>query len=207
MDVVTLALARKYTDEKSGGKVTITGVTLNNDYTLTMTWSDGYSYTTPVPIRGERGLHGEDGVSVISIVKTATGEQEDTFTVSFSDGSASTFTMPNGKYYYDQSEVIYSNVKALMLSSMTVIKDMTSTSITLTPEAETRYIYGELTSLTITSLPEVGIVDVMFDSGATATVLDLPINVIMPEWFIVQPNTKYEINFADGMGVVMEWPQ
>lgn len=39
----------------------ISGVILNSDYTMTINFSDGSAYTTPVPIRGRAGQDGRDG--------------------------------------------------------------------------------------------------------------------------------------------------
>lgn len=39
----------------------IASVSLNEDYTLTINFTNGDTYTTPVPIRGEKGEKGDDG--------------------------------------------------------------------------------------------------------------------------------------------------
>ena len=67
---------------------------LNADYTLTITLSDGTTYTSP-SIRGEkgetgsRGIQGERGVSVASAVLNA----DYTLTITFSDGAS--YTTPS----------------------------------------------------------------------------------------------------------------
>lgn len=89
---------------------------------------------------------------------------------------------------------------------MSVIKDLVSTSITLSATTETRYIYGELSSLTITSLPSQGFVNIFFRSGSTPTVLTLPQTVIMPSWFVVGSNETIMISIADGVyGSAQTW--
>ena len=88
----------------------------------------------------------------------------------------------------------------------TVVEDYVSTDVTLSAEADTRYKYGELDSLEITSLPSVGIVNVMFQSGTTPTVLDLPVNVKMPDWFSVGANMTVMISVVDGIyGSAQVW--
>lgn len=68
-----------------------------------------------------------------------------------------------------------------------------------------RYVCGEVLSLNFTPSAN-GICDVMFTSGSTPTVLTLPNTVKMPEWFIIEANTTYEINIADGIyGAVISW--
>ena len=52
-----------------------------------------------VPARGENGkdrANGDDGVSVVSISKTSTVDNVDTYTVTFSDNTTSTFAVTNG---------------------------------------------------------------------------------------------------------------
>ena len=76
---------------------------------------------------------------------------------------------------------------------------------TINAVANTQYLCGEVESLTIV-LPQSGIVDVIFESGDTPTVLTLPAGVKMhPSWPGVKANTKYEINFCDGVGVYSYW--
>lgn len=70
-----------------------------------------------------------------------------------------------------------------------------------------RYVCGEVTTLDIT-LPASGIVDVVFESGATATVLSGLDNVRWTGDFDpdnLEANTTYEINIADGLGVAASW--
>ena len=80
---------------------------------------------------------------------------------------------------------------------------------TITAEANTRYICGEVTSISFTP-SSTGICDVQFTSGSTVTVLTLPNTVKMPEWFdasALETDTIYEINILDGVyGAVMSWP-
>jgi hypothetical protein len=81
---------------------------LNSDYTLTLTFTDGTSYTTP-PIRGARGPQGETGETgqqgpkgdtgngIQSVTKTATAGLVDTYTITYTDGQTSNFTVTNGE--------------------------------------------------------------------------------------------------------------
>ena len=71
--------------------------------------------------------------------------------------------------------------------------------------SNTRYICGEVTSLTITP-PATGIMDVIFTSGSVVTVLTLPQTVILPEWFEIEAGHTYELSIMDGVyGVVTAW--
>lgn len=53
----------------------IASTVLNADYTLTITFTDGTSYTTPTPIRGEIGLTGPEGPRGMTGETGATGAQ------------------------------------------------------------------------------------------------------------------------------------
>lgn len=88
--------------------VGIASTTLNSDYTLTIVLTDGTSYTTP-SIRGAQGqqgiqgnqgiqgVQGETGNGISSIAKTGTSGLVDTYTVTFTDGTTTTFTVTNGQ--------------------------------------------------------------------------------------------------------------
>ncbi len=54
----------------------------------------GYAATGP---KGDAGVNGKDGVSIVSVVKTGSNGEIDTYTITYSDGSTSTFTIRNGK--------------------------------------------------------------------------------------------------------------
>lgn len=107
-----------------------------------------------------------------------------------------------------QNKVIKAYVDSVVAYGMNIV-DVSGTTPTINAQAETRYVCGEVTSLTISSLPQRGIADIMFTSGSTPTVLTLPNTVIMPAWFdatSLDTNTTYEINIMDGVyGTVMQW--
>lgn len=86
----------------------IASTVLNEDYTLTITFTDGTSYTTPTPIRGEIGLTGPEGPRGLTGETGPTGAQgqqgekgdtgngiastvlndDYTLTITFTDGTA-----------------------------------------------------------------------------------------------------------------------
>lgn len=103
----------------------IASAILNADYTLTLTFTDGTTYTTPsirgqkgdtgdTGQQGEQGVQGETGNGISSITKTATVGKVDTYTITFTDGTTTTFDVKNGedgqgsgdmlKYDYDSNE-------------------------------------------------------------------------------------------------------
>ena len=70
----------------------ISSAVLNADYTLTITFTDGTSYTTP----SIRGVKGDTGNGITSIAKTGTSGLTDTYTITFDDSTTTTFTVTNG---------------------------------------------------------------------------------------------------------------
>lgn len=88
---------------------------------------------------------------------------------------------------------------------------VTGTTPTITALPGIRYVCGEVATLDIT-LPASGIVDVVFESGSTATVLTVtPPTGQTVKWAngfdptALETNTTYEINIADGLGVAASW--
>ena len=88
---------------------------------------------------------------------------------------------------------------------------VTGSTPTITALPGIRYICGEVATLDIT-LPASGIIDVVFESGSTATVLTItPPTGVTLKWAngfdptALDANTTYEINIADGLGVCASW--
>ena len=85
---------------------------------------------------------------------------------------------------------------------------VSGTTPTITGLAGHRYICGEVSTLSITP-PQSGIVDVIFTSGTTATVLTVPNTVKFPAWFDptdLEASKTYEISILEGtLGAVMSW--
>lgn len=206
MDIIDIILGAKLGG--GGGSpaqnVRITNVTMTEDFKLQITFSDGYVYTSTQSVRGT------DGRGIVSWVLTETDDGKDVYTVTYTDDTTTTVTVQNSKYWHDQAEVVYNNTRTLLLNTIVVHTDSTTTEAVLTPDYGVRYIYGELQSLTLVSVPAEGTVDIFFDSGSTATVLVLPqTGILLPEWFDptdLQANTRYELNFADGNLLVSCWP-
>ena len=106
------------------------------------------------------------------------------------------------------------NAKASIKSMLGIVDgstgtvDITGATPTINAVENTRYVCGEVTSLSFTP-PSSGISIVRFTSGSTVTVLTIPSTVKFPEWFdptALETNTIYEICITDGMfGAVMSW--
>lgn len=89
--------------------------------------------------------------------------------------------------------------------------EVTGATPSITGAANTRYICGEISTLSFTP-SATGICSVLFESGTTPTVLTLPTGanaITWPEWFdptSLEANTTYELNVLDGKyGVVALW--
>lgn len=75
----------------------------------------------------------------------------------------------------------------------------------ITPEANTIYHCGELTSLTISNPPATGAYSIVFTSGSTATETTFPSSILGLEDFAAEANTIYEINVLDNRAVYNGW--
>ena len=85
------------------------------------------------------------------------------------------------------------------------IVDIQSTTPTITPECNTIYECGELTSLTISNPPSSGAYSIVFTSGSTATTKTIPATILGLESFEPAANTIYEINVLNNRAVVGSW--
>ena len=87
-------------------------------------------------------------------------------------------------------------------------ESVSGTIPTITAEANTKYICGEVATLTFTP-PANGTASVRFESGTTPTVLTIPNTVKFPEWFDpteLEAEKIYEILISDGTyGTVITW--
>lgn len=122
-------------------------------------------------------------------------------------------TLPVGQYT-DTAKSAIQAMLGLDASSIAeqieipLVETVAGTAVTITGQPNTRYICGEVTSISITP-PEAGSIDVIFTSGSTTAVLTLPSTVKMPSWFdetSLETDTIYEVLITDGIyGSVMTW--
>ena len=75
----------------------------------------------------------------------------------------------------------------------------------ITPEDNTIYQCGELSSLTITNPPATGAWSIVFTSSSTATTTTIQIAVQGLDRFAPEANCVYEINVLDNRAVVGSW--
>ena len=119
------------------------------------------------------------------------------------DTTQSSSSNPVGTY----TDAAKSAISTMLNGSVSV----SGTTPVITALPGIRYVCGEVATLDIT-LPASGIVDVVFESGSTATVLTItPPTGVTLKWAngfdptALEANTTYEINIADGLGVAGSW--
>lgn len=144
----------------------------------------------------DNGPGGSGDVTPAAVV-AATGQMSDAQKAQTRTnlGAVSTSTM--GSVYMRLEEL-----EAAATSTETV----SGATPTITPEANTIYQCGELSSLTITNPPATGAWSVVFTSGATATTTTIPASILGLEDFATEANTLYEINVLDNRAVWRDWP-
>lgn len=105
----------------------------------------------------------------------------------------------------DEDGVVNLDFGLPLASGEVQVVTVTGSNPSITAEYNKRYVCGEVATLTITPTSQ-GCTDVLFTSGTTPTVLNLPQTVKMPSWFTVEASKTYEINILDGVyGAVMSW--
>lgn len=113
-----------------------------------------------------------------------------------------TYITEDGNVYYEnvpeEKRELFPNLSE---GASVIIKTITDTDPDITGADNTRYVCGVVDTISITP-PETGIIDVIFESGDTPTVLTIPETVLFPAWFdasSLQSNTIYEFNILDGV--------
>ena len=94
------------------------------------------------------------------------------------------------------------------------VVEVSGTTPTIEPQANTVYNCGELTSLTISNPPATGAYSIVFTSSATSTTAIIPPSPAMrwqtddnePPQGFPAANTRYEINVKNTYVVLGEWP-
>lgn len=93
----------------------------------------------------------------------------------------------------------------LDVSAIPNVVTVSGTTASIEAAANTIYECGELSALTIISVPDTGEFTIKFTSGATPTTFTEPAGLVMPDNFAVEANKKYEINVSDGYAVDAKW--
>lgn len=117
-----------------------------------------------------------------------------------SGGGGGSVTSVNGK-----TGAVVLSASDVGASPAETVVEVSGTTPTITPAANTTYNCGELTSLTISNPPATGAYSIVFTSGNTATETTFPATILGLEDFAAEANTIYEINVLDNRAVVGSW--
>ena len=200
---------------KSGDTATITITDKNGTTTATVKdGTDGADGTTPV--KDVDYFDGSDGITPTTTVTTITGGHNVAFSYGSGDSRNTDFDVMDGQdghtpvkgtdYWtaQDRAEIVQDVVDEVGIKTETV----TGSTVSITGIANTRYMCGEVSTISITP-PQSGIIDVIFTSGSSVAVLTVPSTVKWPSGFdptSLETNTTYELNVMDGIyGAVMKW--
>lgn len=165
---------------------------------------------------GATGPAGSDGITPTTTVTAITGGHNVAFSYGTGDSRNTNFNVMDGQdghtpvkgtdYWtaQDKAEIVQDVVDEVGVKTETV----TGSTVTITGVANTRYMCGEVSTISITP-PNSGIIDVIFTSGSSVALLTVPSTVKWPSGFdptSLEANTTYELNIMDGVyGAVMEW--
>ncbi len=94
---------------------------------------------------------------------------------------------------------VYTRLEELEAAA-TSTESVSGTTPTITPEANTVYQCGELTSLTISNPPATGKYSIVFYSGAT------PTTTVGIENFAAEANKRFKITVEDNYATYDSWP-
>lgn len=115
-------------------------------------------------------------------------------------GSGGSVTSVNG-----QTGAVVLTAFDVGAAAVETVVEVEGTTPTITPESNTIYNCGELTSLTISNPPSSGAYSIVFTSGSTATDTTIPATILGLESFEPAVNTLYEINVLNNRAVVGSW--
>lgn len=174
---------------------------------------------------GPAGSDGDDGITPTTTVTTITGGHNVAFSYGSGDSRNTDFDVMDGA---DGHSPVVTASKTGKVTTVSVdgtaiatindgengpsgeatVETVSGTNPVITGVANTRYICGEVSTISITP-PASGIIDVIFTSGSSVAVLTVPNTVKWSNGFdptALEANTTYEINILDGVyGAVMTW--
>lgn len=195
-------------DGTDGVSPTVTVIDITGGHRVTITDADhpgGQTFDVMDGADGQNGAPGRDGTDGTNGTDGANGV---TFTPSVSSAGVISWTN-DGNLPNPQSV----DIKGPQGESGAVVTvSVSGTTPSITAEDNHRYVCGECSTIDITT-PASGIIDVIFESGSTATVLTVtPPTGMTMKWAngfdptSLEANTTYEINIMDGVyGVVGAW--
>ena len=155
-------------------------------------------------IQSGGGTPGPAGVGIQKIEKTGTEGLVDTYTITYTNGQTTTYTVTNGADG-EKGDPGEKGEKGDPEITTQVDHDTSDTTFTLPPNQY--HTWGEVASLTLTLGAETSGQSngywFSFDSGDTATTLSLPETVITD--IVVEPNMHYECSIVGNYMTFEEW--
>ena len=164
-------------------------------------------------IQSGGGTPGPAGVGIQKIEKTGTEGLVDTYTITYTNGQTSTYTVTNGANGEkgekgdpgEKGEKGERGEKGESGITTQVDHGTSDTTFQLPPNQY--HTWGEVSSLNLTFGAEISEIvneyHFAFKSGETATNLSLPASVQTD--IVVEPNMYYECSIIDNMMVFHEW--
>lgn len=150
---------------------------------------------------GKDGKDGQDGRDGTDGTNGTDGEDGTTFTPLVSSAGVLSWTN-DGEKQNPQPVDIAAAVRG------SIDETVAGQNPVIAGEANHRYLCGEVQTISITP-PQTGIIDVVFTSGTTPTILTVPNTVKFSGDFdpsALEASTTYEINIMDGIyGAVLAW--
>ena len=150
------------------------------------------------------GAPGPAGVGIQKIEKTGTEDLVDTYTITYTNGQTTTYTVTNGADGQKGDPGEKGDKGDPEITSQ-VDHDTSDTTFELPPNQY--HTWGEVTSLTLTlgsgTDGQANGYWFSFDSGDTATTLSLPETVITD--IVVEPNMHYECSIVGNYMTFEEW--
>ena len=159
--------------------------------------------------KGDKGDTGEKGDPGIPGEKGDTGEKGDKGDTGATGEKGDKGDTGSSGVYVGSEEPTDENVTVWVDTDGDAddVITVSGTDPVIVAQQGARYICGEVATLTFTPSPS-GICDVIFHSGSTPTVVELPSTVKFPggKELSIDADTTYEINIMDGIyGAVMAW--
>lgn len=118
----------------------------------------------------------------------------------YGGGGGGAVSSVNGK-----TGAVVLNAEDVGASPAETVVEVSGTTPTIEPQANTIYKCRELTSLTISNTQASGAYSIVFTSGSTATETAFPAAILGLEDFAAEANTLYEINVLDNRAVYNGW--
>ena len=160
-------------------------------------------------IQSGGGAPSPAGVGIQKIEKTGTDGLVDTYTITYTNGKTTTYTVTNGADGPKGDKGDKGDTGEKGESGITTQVNHGTADTTFTLPSNQYHTWGEVAALTLTlAAEEAGVVNeyhFSFDSGDTATTLSIPESVQTD--IVVEPGMHYECSIVGNYMVFHDWPE